>query len=296
MKRLLASVFAIGIACAGAVAALTAGPVAAPDDMEAVREADRAFEQAVGIADKKIAKAAVGKFLDAEFTWTDAAGKTSARAQVLRSFDAGKGPEFATGGESARVREYTYGQVAVVQKDAGKVHILRVWVKRPAGWRALVYQEVKSLDAPPTFAPGAGRACENPCKSVPYHPKNETEKAVIASYLGLESAAVAHNASDFGTHVADEFAAASSNSDVLLDKAERMAGLEREKMAGVSPTPLVSARMFDFGDAVVMLSLHQPDRGKPLHITRVWIARDGKWVETLSYQTAIQEAPAAISK
>jgi hypothetical protein len=39
-----------------------------------------------------------------------------------------------------------------------------------------------------------------------------------------------------------------------------------------------------------MISRHKPDRGKPLHVTRVWIKRDGKWVETLSYQTAIQGA------
>jgi hypothetical protein len=160
----------------------------------------------------------------------------------------------------------------------------------------LVYQEVKSLDAPPTFAPGPGKVCENPCKSVPYQPKNEAEKAVIAAYMGLESAAMAHSASDWTTYTAEEFKAASSNSDQLLDKPTRLAGLEHEKMAGVSPTPLVSARMFDFGDAIVMISLHQPDRGKPLHVTRVWIVRGGKWVSTLSYQTSIQDAAAVASK
>ena len=162
-----------------------------------------------------------------------------------------------------------------------------MWVKRPAGWQALVYQEVQLLDAPPSFTPGAGKLCENPCKSVPYRPKTPAEKDVVASYVALESAAVAHNAAEWSTHVADEFAAVSSNSDRLLDKATRMASLEREKMAGLSPTPLVSARLFDFGDAVVMTSRHKPDRGNPLHVTRVWIKRDGQWVETLSYQTAV---------
>jgi hypothetical protein len=292
MKRFLTSALVIGFVCGGVVVARTGRPIAAADASQALLQADRALEQALDKADK----AAVGKLLDANFTWTDSAGKTNTRAQILQSFGSGKGPKPAIGGGSAQAKEYTYGDVAVVQVNSGKMHVLRVWVKRPAGWRTLVYQEVKSLDAPPTFAPGAGKVCENPCKRVPFQPKNETEKAVIASYMGLESGAVAHSASDWGAHAAEEFAAVSSNSDQLLDKPTRIAGLEREKMAGVSPTPLVSARMFEFGDAVVMVSLHRPDRGKPLHITRVWIKRDGKWVATLSYQTAIQAAPAVASK
>ena len=39
-----------------------------------------------------------------------------------------------------------------------------------------------------------------------------------------------------------------------------------------------------------MTSFHRPDRGKPLHVTRVWIERSGKWVEAPSYQTSIQSA------
>ena len=87
--------------------------------------------------------------------------------------------------------------------------------------------------------------------------------------------------------VADEFVAASSNSDRLQSKHSRMAEFDRSKDAGVAPTRLVTARMFTFRDAVLMVSEHQPDRGKPLQVTRVWVKRDGSWVETLSYQTAV---------
>src|ERR1700684_1004236 len=106
MKRLLASMFVVAIAWGGADAALTGRPVAA-DEKEAVLEADRALEQAVSIADTKIAKASVEKFLDANFTWTDAAGMTVSRGQVLHGIDTGKGPAFPIGGESARVKEYS---------------------------------------------------------------------------------------------------------------------------------------------------------------------------------------------
>jgi len=37
-----------------------------------------------------------------------------------------------------------------------------------------------------------------------------------------------------------------------------------------------------------MVSKHKPDRGDLLHITRLFVNRDGKWVEALSYQTSVQ--------
>ncbi len=283
MERFLRIAVILGIACAGTVTVRLSVRAAATDDDQALLQADQAFAQAFATADKT----AAGKLLDTPFTWTDAAGKISTRVLVLQGLGSAAGPKLAIRSEGAQAKEYTYGPVGVVQVNDGKMHVLRIWVKRPVGWQALVYQEVKSLDAAPSFTPGAGAVCDNPCKSVPYRPKTPGEKDVVASYLALESAAVTHNAADWSAHVADEFAAVSSNSDQMLDKPGRMDGLEKEKMGGVSPTPLVSARMFDFGDAIVMTSRHKPDRGKPLHITRVWIKRDAKWVETLSYQTAI---------
>jgi hypothetical protein len=282
VERFLRIALIVGLLSGGA-AVMLGRTVVAADDAQELLQADRAFEQAFDKADK----AAARKLLDMAFTWTDATGKISTRALVLQNLGSAAGPKPAIRGEGAQSKEYTYGAVGVVQVNDGKMHVLRVWVKRPVGWQALVYQEVKSLDAPPSRTPGAGAVCENPCKSVPYHPKTPGEKDAVASYEALETAAVAHSAADWSAHVADEFAAVSSNSDQQLDKPGRMAGLEKEKMGGVAPTPLVSARMFDFGDAVVMTSRHKPDHGNPLHITRVWIKRDGKWVETLSYQTAI---------
>jgi hypothetical protein len=189
------------------------------------------------------------------------------------------------------LKQYTYGEIGDVQANLGRAHVLRVWVKRPGGWKAIVYQEVMSLDAPPSFAPGAGKDCENPCRTVPYEPKNETERRVIAAYSKLETAAMAHNSAVFATMVGDEFVAASSNSNKLYDKRGRMDDFDHAKMAGVAPTPLTSARMFDFGSAVLMSSEHTPDRGKPLHVTRIWVERDGSWVETLSYQTSVRAKP-----
>src|ERR1700722_9974773 len=243
----------------------------------AMLDADRAFVQAIAAADKP----ALEKLLNADFTWTDFDGKTRTKAEVL-----GDLPKVDPALEQADSKQYNYGDLGDVQANLGREHVLRVWVKRPGGWKAIVYQEVMSLDAPPSFAPGAGKDCENPCKGVPYQPKNRTEQEVVAAYSKLETAAMAHNSAVFGTLVADEFVAASSNSNKLYDKRGRMDDFDHSKMAGVAPTPLVSARMFGFGDAVLMTSEHRPDRGKPLHVTRVWVKRAGSWVETLSFQTS----------
>ncbi len=246
----------------------------------ALTRADRAFVQAVAKADK----AALDTLLDGDFTWTDVDGKTAAKAQVLTDL-----PKIVIANEQgAERKEYSYGEIGDVQVNFGRAHALRVWVKRAAGWKAMVYQEVTSLDAPPSFAPGAGKDCDNPCKTVAYTPQNETERQVIAAYSKLETAAMAHNSAVFTTMVGDEFVAASSNSNKLYDKRGRLEDFAHSRMGGVAPTPLVSARLLDFGDAVLMRSEHRPDRGKPLHVTRVWVKRNGSWVETLSFQTSVK--------
>jgi hypothetical protein len=254
----------------------------AADRDQAIIQADRAFVEAVAKADQP----AVEKLLDSVFTWTDFEGKTLTRAQALRKL-----PKPAISDEnSAQVNQYAYGDIGDVQANLGGVHVLRVWVKRPAGWKAIVYQEVQSLAAPPSFTPGAGKDCENPCKTIAYQPKNEMERQVVSAYSRLETAAMAHNSAVFATLVGDEFVAASSNSNKLYDKRGRMDDFDHSKMAGVAPTPLMSARLFSFPGAVLMISEHRPDRGKPLHVTRVWVERAGSWVETLSYQTSVKTA------
>jgi len=69
-----------------------------------------------------------------------------------------------------------------------------------------------------------------------------------------------------------------------------MAGLDNQKAAGIAAFPLVMARMFKFGEAMVMTSVQQPECGLPLRVTRVWFKRDGVWLDAYSYQTTIRAA------
>ena len=250
----------------------------------ALRAADGALVQAVVKADA----AAALNLMDEEVTWTDAEGRTLGRSQMAQALPTPSIPDEGR----AEVRRFQYARVGVVHVDRDTLHSLRVWVQRPAGWRLLVYQDVRSLAAPPTSTPGTGKECANPCRRVPYEPKGANERGVIAAYQALETAAHAADVANWGTHVADEFVLVSSNSDRAFDKPTRLAGLRQATRGGVSPTELLSARLFDFDSVVVMRSQHRPDRGDPLQITRVWVNRDGTWMSTLSYQTSIRAAAA----
>src|SRR5436309_4545149 len=106
----------------------------------AVSSTDQTFVRAAGSGDAKT----VATLLDQDFIWTSVDGRTLDAAHVKQTL-----PTPAIADErGAQTMAYDYGSVAVVQINSGKRHTLRVWVKRPAGWRLLVYQEVKSLDAP----------------------------------------------------------------------------------------------------------------------------------------------------
>jgi hypothetical protein len=288
MRFLTTNALLAALICAIAFSAYR--PAFAADDA-AVRAADGEFSQAAAKGDT----GALGKLLDADFQWIDVSGNLRGRAQVLKAVPKMLIPRpIANNLSPDSVRLHNYGQIAVTEADNDRLHVLRVWVMRPTGWRALVYQEVQSLDAPPKVTPSAAKECQNPCKSVGYTPKTQAERAVIESYEGLETAAMAQDAAQWDAHTAEEFIAASSNSDKLLDKPTRMAELRHANMAGLAPTPLISARLFQFGDATVMRSRHVPEHGKPLEVTRVFVMRDGKWLETLSYQTSVASAGPAL--
>ena len=267
------------------VATICKTSMAAEND-PAVLALDRQFVKAAANGEP----ASVAKLLDKDFTRTDAKGTTISATEAVRAL-----PTPALGDEtSADVTERTYGDVGAISASQGKIHVLRLWVKRADGWKLLVYHEVKQLDQPSTSAGSGVKECENPCKTVPFQPANESERAIIASWQALETGVTAHDAAAWAPHIADEFVQISSNSDHPISKSGRMETLNKQKQSGVgsAPSPLVSAKMFDFGDAVIMTCRHQPLSGKPVHVSRLWIKRDGQWVMSISYQTTIQAGEA----
>jgi hypothetical protein len=265
---------------------LSSRPVLATDKYQEVLQADRAFLQAIAKSDTP----ALEKLLDTDFTWTRADGTTESRSEILKGL-----PKPLLGEEAdTKIKQLTYGQVSAVMADRGLSHVLRVWVKRPSGWRLLVYHEVEQSQEPHALPKSGASECENPCRSLPYTPKNAAERGVIASWQELETGVTHHDAEAWAPHIAKEFVIVSSENSRPFSKADRIAVLNRQKQAGVgsAPSALVSARMFDFPGAIVMTCLHQPYTGKPVHVSRVWIERGAKWLLVISYQTKIESAPA----
>jgi len=290
MKRFATKAFILGMMCAGILTLLACRPAAAADNDPAVLQPDKAFVQALAKHDQ----AAVGKVLDADFMYTDAAGETTGKAKVLAAL-----PTPMMGDESgAQVTERTYGDAAGVQVANGKMHVVRIWVKRPAGWRLLVYQEVKLADKPATPGPTTNE-CINPCKTVPYTPKNDGEAGVIKSWSTLETAVLNHDPKGWDPHFLDEFVLISSNGTQVQTKADRLATLSKPGF-GPAPGGLVKGQMFDFPsdkpESIVMIATSQGYSGKPNHISRIWVNRDGMWKMVFSYQTTIQSAPAVVPK
>ncbi|MCU1298549.1 MAG: hypothetical protein JWO91_2827 [Acidobacteriaceae bacterium] len=247
---------------------------------KALLQADQALEQTLVKGDKARAEAV----LDSDFTWTDSQGKTETRAQFLDDLSA---PMTKEGNTDSRA--YPYGQVAVVTTSHDRVHGVRIWVNEKSVWKLLAYQET-ILSKQPTPPKNDSRECENPCKTLPYAPKNEAERDIIASWQELETAVTNHESEGWAPHVADEFLLVNNNNDHVLTKSDRMAILDKQKQNGSpsAPVPLVAAKMFDFGDTVVMKAEHQRATGKAIHVTRVWIKRDGKWIMAFSQQTTVQ--------
>ncbi len=256
-------------------------PVVAGGVEQDALQADHAFMQALGSD-----KAAVGPLLDPELIWIDWEGKTQDRNQVLEHLPASTVSD-------AGSKSYTYDQVVTVRTDSGKLHVLRVWVKRPSGWRLLIYHEVKQAEKAAPPAPPV-KECINPCQTVPYQPKNDSEAGVIKAWQELETAVAAGDAQAWAPHFADEFLVIRSSGTEPETKEDRIANLNRQKQAGTYGAPGQLApdhtRMFTIGDAVVMSCRTLPHHGKPSQVTRVWIKRNGRWLMTVSFQTTIQAA------
>ena len=283
MKHLFTTAFIAGVACVGGIAAPAAHAAAAvTSEEQTVLEADRNLLRALAKADKKTLE----RLLDKEFTWTNSAGKTQTRADVVKEPPA---PLVAAVAD-AQASERSYGKVGVVRVDRGKQHAMRVWVKHLTGWKALLVHEVTQLDKPAPPAAAGPAECDNPCKGIPYKPKTAAEKGIIASWQQLETAVTTHDADAWALHFLNEFVLISSNGAEPSTKALRMATIQRQKETNAAsvPPPLTAARMYHFGDTVVMLSLHQPHSGKPLRVSRVWVNGKDMWQMAISFQTRIE--------
>jgi len=303
MKSYARQLLAVGLVVTGIGVAPAVGrhfAVAAPaanDDKEAVVQADHSLQDALNKKDS----AAVGKMLDGKFEWTDTDGKTRSKADSLQSLDA-----LATDTQSdADLQTLFYGDVGLVAGLHHDARVMRLWVKRPNGWRLLIYLDTPMAKRAAGAGAGAGAArggggggeeggvgdCENPCRTLPFKPETAADKAVITEWQKTKVDEWHPNAADWETHIADEFMIINNNS--MRNKPERvaMAKASEAKGAGAPGAPILSMTMTDFASTVLMVTHHVPYQGgKPYYNVRLFVNRDGHWPLVWSQQTTIQAA------
>lgn len=304
MRRFFRQAF-FALAVGGALlgAALVATPVATPaaNDEQAVEAADRAFEKAV--AQDPVALAMQ---TEPAFTWIDSTGTLQSRQEILDSFGAGAAPQLLvlTTAIGVQVTTRVYGQLAFVQVHAGLGYSLRIFAKRNDGWRAVHLIELSqpaqaAAPASPTGAAvpseeGVVTDCINPCKVVPFKPGTPAAKAAFADWREMELGSLARNMDLWGRHVLDDVLIVDSGGNGTIAKAQRIANTLKQKQAGIRTNevpPVLWARAFEFGDAVLLLMLQQPYKGQPYYGTRIYVHRDGRYQMAVSYHTAIASVP-----
>ena len=250
---------------------------------EQALEADHNFLAAAEDGNKTAARA----LLDEDFEWTDAEGKTRSKTESLQNLHALAEDNKGDG----NVQSYSYDRMEVITGVHHDARFMRVWVNRPDGWRAFAVVDTPIGHGAAPFATAANSAadCKNPCRMVPYEPKTETDKTIVALLERLKMDEWHPNPDDWSPYVLDGVYYVTSAG--ALSKADRVTHLEQEKKSGAAilpGDPVISMRMFDFGGSAVMITRNAPYRGgKPYYSLRVWTYRDGRWQLANSQQTMI---------
>ncbi|MBZ5527283.1 MAG: nuclear transport factor 2 family protein [Acidobacteriia bacterium] len=284
MTRFASALLVSGIVCATFLAAPSSRPAQAAPSEQALLQADQSLLQSLDKADKP----ALDRLLDPQFSWIDSEGKSLTRAEVLQN------PSKPTNGDVAP-QQRTYGTSAVVRANRGKLQVLRIWAQRAAGWQAVLYQEVTLSGSGPTQSPApAARPspspCDNPCKTIPFQPETQNEREAIVSWQSVMAAMASNDSAAYSPLIAEEFTATDTHHDVPYTKSDRLAQIQKQKQSGETSAPpaLLSARMFDFGESVLMIAREQRPGAKPYFNSRMWVRRDARWQMLFSFNTRIQ--------
>jgi hypothetical protein len=294
MRRVVIALLALaGLAAAGT---FLVGHTRAVDDEQAAKDADRAFVANLDKGDQK----ATGGVLDRRFTWTNTEGLSRNRRDTIKDFAA---LAAASKGDSD-VQTHFYGRMLTVRGVHNDARFLRVFVKRRHGWKAFLLLEtpMPAGGAPASVEQAAGAGdCDNPCRTVPYTPKSQMDKDILAAWQNTKMLEWKPDAAQWATHIADEFMIV--NNTTIRNKEQRIDIAKRQQEAGTGAPgdPVTAMRIYDFGtNSAVMTSQHTPYRGgRPYANVRIWVLRDGRWQLALSQQVAIQSAapvPAVASK
>jgi hypothetical protein len=269
MKTIIPSIL-VFFAAATLAAAASGDPVAA---------IDQAFVQAYEKGDMS----AVKKYLDPDFTWIDTDGVFYSKDDALAL---GLKP-LVPSGSDVKIVEHKYGKVVWIQENQGNKYAAHFWVERPTGWKLLHNSEIATRPAsenPDGRSPYA-IPCVNPCQAMPYVAVTTNEKAAIKGWMEQEDGTPEH----WRLHVADDQVVIGSYG--VSTKMDRWNGISKRdpNAPKIGVSPVLFARMWDLGTAVVAIMCQPTYGGKAYWSSRVFAPnKDGLWMMMESYHTTIQ--------
>jgi hypothetical protein len=257
-----------------------------------------ASDAALGEAMRTGDRAVVRRLLALQFSLVDADGRIHPRREFLADL------KRMAPAPANDIKVRSFGLVATVTgrhkslRDAD-VFFIEVWVKQKSAWRVLLMQEVPigTDDAPAETTASAAQPqpyqCDNPCKTIPYRVRSPAEQYVINTFQTIMKAIVAHDADEWGKHVADGFIAYVSGQTTPIAKSNRIAAIERQKDSGaaVRVGEVQTMRLAVYGDGAVMTATDVDDGRPPYRAARIFVKRDGQWLLAISAHTDVNVAP-----
>jgi ketosteroid isomerase-like protein len=292
VPHIFRSLFLLTLSVIG-TAVCTPSLSAASASQAEVERLDQNFSAALNKGDQ----AAVAKWLDPEFSWTNRSGKTQSKQEFMASLSA------LTTDAAADVQAMDAGKVVLIHgthRDVAQnatVRFLRVWVKRPSAWQLFVYQETTKPETPPEKRSGFGSpsdgapvSCDNPCKTVPYKPDNPAAQEVVSMWQAVELTVLTNDVDAWAPNFTEDFLFVTPDGGTPLNKADRVTMIKELRRTNTTliPAEVLSMQVWIFGDSAVMRSEHKPKHGKVLHITRLFEKHDGRWQIAFGQQTWVE--------
>jgi hypothetical protein len=263
-----------------------------------VLAADTSLSDAMRAGDRSAAR----KLLGLQFTYTDENGDIHERRAFLADLKS------VAAAPATDVKVAIYGLVAMVtgrRKSAqgNDAFFLDIWAKQKGAWRALNMQDVVlSAEETPRVLPDTPEApgieaklyeCKNPCQTIPYRVRSPAEQDIVNAFQAIEKATIAHDATEYSKHVADEFVHYRSGY-APITKSGRLAIIRSQKERNIPAllSEIQSMRLWVFGDGAAMISTNGlPNNAEPLiRIARIWVRRNGQWQMAISAQTLVKAA------
>lgn len=273
-----------------------AAPVAkarAADEGQSYSQTVRTFDEALAKGDQKT----VAALLNDNFQWVESDGKVHTKADVLKDLKS-----LAKNNEGA-IDVRTLDLLGRVERVLGMHHNERfahIWVNREGGgWQAFAFLDIPipaeraentAVPKPPS-RPDAD--CENPCRTLPYKPENAAQQGAMDAWFHLKTDEWRPNSADWAAHADDDHETITPTSD--LPKLQHVVELAKQRELygehGADPgEPVISMRMFDFGNVVVQQCLQGVNNAKPrTWVMRVFVNRGDGWKIVMSAQTRIKQ-------